>query len=99
MLPPKPVILREPPRKPFSLQDLWRRPKDLAGRIEGLAFMPLIRPRRRREKILRSRASGSVDSGYARALPQDDCPSASVLEWFSNTLSGLRGRLLRADVA
>ncbi len=34
--PRKSVILREPLHKFLPLQDLWRRPKDLAGRTEGL---------------------------------------------------------------
>lgn len=89
------VFLREAPRRRRSARpESARRPKDLAGRIMGLALAPRSRPEGGAAQILRSRASGCAGSGWrwrslrkttpARAPDEYDrrCARSSVAERF-----------------
>src|SRR5829696_7609463 len=69
---PDPVIQREPPRKPLSAHDVWRRPKDLACRAESRLWRATA-VSRTAERVLRSRPWCCAPTGFAWALPQDDC--------------------------
>jgi hypothetical protein len=84
-----PVILREPPRRSLPLQDLWRRPKDLAGRTVGLDLRHrTCLAEAERRSFGRAQAVDLLRVARVRSLRMTDLGPA---KWFGNTLSTVRG--------